>query len=397
MPVSESRVASPGSSASKDDVQIFATACALTFLAGLNAGWIGPIIPTLTHAQDMTLADAGTFVSIYFASGTVPLLLGGPVIQRLGPRNALQLSALLFSLGFLIIALANGKYPVWLGGSVFGVGAGLNGLASNIAVLRIYSSTAATALNKMHLNFGIGALLGPFIAWASLNSPASYRLPFLIGSVFGLAVAVLIGSPKPVEPTDVKATQTANTSAFKSITLWLYVLAVMSYVGIETGVGAWLYTYLVRATHLDDAIASLSMSVLFAGMTAGRLATIHLSRRVSTDLITAVCMTISFISLYVLLQNPLLGALALLFVGCLGLGFGPTFPNVVSSVNSRFPGASGTIMPVVMLGGSVGGILFPWITGTLFTGVGLQEGIAFLVISCLVFLTIFSIVTFKKN
>lgn len=384
------------SSATREEVQTFAAACALTFLAGLNAGWIGPIIPTLTHAQNMTLADAGTFVSIYFASGTVPLILGRPIIQHLGPRNALQLSALLFSLGFLVIAATGGKYLIWLGGSVFGIGAGLNGLSSNIAVLQIYPNAAASALNKMHLNFGIGALLGPLIAWAALNSPASYHLPFFIGSTIGLCVACLLGFPKKVEAVDVKEIRTTSGSPLKSLTLWLYFLAVLSYVGIETGVGAWLYTYLVKATHLDDAIASLSMSVLFTGMTIGRLATIHLSRRVSTDLITGVSMTLSFISLYVLLQNPLLGSLALLFVGCLGLGFGPTFPNIVSSVSSRFPGATSAIMPVVMLGGSLGGILFPWITGTLFTKVGLQEGIAFLVVSCLLFLTIFGITTFRK-
>jgi FHS family glucose/mannose:H+ symporter-like MFS transporter len=166
--------------------------------------------------------------------------------------------------------------------------------------------------------------------------------------------------------------------------LWLFAAIIFLYVGIETSCAAWLYTFLAKFTRLDLSLCAFSMSVLWGGLTFGRLISIKLCSKYSPYLVTTLATVLIMASLALLSSFSGLGFLALALVFLMGLGFAPIYPNSVGLANERYPAAKSTATMVVICSGSLGGTLLPLAIGAAFTKLSLQFGMSSLALVALV-------------
>ena len=364
----------------KQRTRIIMAACALTLLAGLNTGWTGPLIPKIAQIKGIDLVLAGSIVSVSASGSMLMLLLGKIICEKLGSRNSLRLAAVIAGIGMVTIAVAPGLAVLAIGAFVIGCGTGLNSIASTTSVLLSDTASSAAALNRVNLFFGIGALAGPLVAWAGLSSPWSFHIVYLFGAAFAFICALVLKIQNPgKKPIAVSQPVTGN---IKQPILWLFALVIFLYVGMEVSSAAWLFTFLQKYSALDLALASISMTVLLAGLTLGRTISVFLCGRYSSIKITLLGMALTASSLLSLACFSNLGMGTLALVLLLGLGFGPIFPNVLAAANEHFMPDTTTTSSVVITSGSVGGITLPLLAGYCFNNFSWQIGMLFLFAVC---------------
>lgn len=377
-------------------------ASALMCMVGLNSGWVGPSLESIAKAQGVPLANAGSLVSVYFFGCVVTIVVGQWILEKFGGRNSLRLAAVGMLAGLAMIASGAGFIVTWLGSFVLGLGVGISSIASNICILAIAAGHAASRLNRLHLFFGIGALIGPFFAWAGQQTPWSYQATYAFGVLYTVAVgAILMKAPnisitvnqskKNKSGDDSSQSNSPQGSIFKEPLLWLFSAILCLYVGIESGAGAWLFTFVEKEFQLTSGASAIAMSCLWGGLTLGRMSGVPLTRRFRPEVITLVAMLISTAALATLILASNLSDMALLVVAILGFGFGPVFPTVIGGATTKFPAATGTVTTTLITAGFVGGIIGPWIIGAVFEKIGLEQGMTMLLVTCLAMSALYAI------
>ncbi|MFA6210309.1 MAG: MFS transporter [Candidatus Obscuribacterales bacterium] len=364
----------------KQRMRIIMAACALTLLAGLNTGWTGPLIPKIAQSKGIDLDLAGSIVSVSACGSMLMLLLGKLLCEKLGSRNSLRLAAVIAGIGMVTVSFGPGLVVLAIGAFVIGCGTGLNSIASTTSVLLSDTASSAAALNRVNLFFGIGALAGPLIAWAGLSSHWSYHVVYLFGAAFAFTCALLLKIQNPGKKLVTESEPI--TGNIKKPVLWLFALVIYLYVGMEVSSAAWLFTFLQKYSALDLALASISMTVLWAGLTLGRTISVFLCGRYSSIKITLMGMALAASSLLALACFSNLGVATLAIVLLLGLGYGPIFPNVLAAANEHFMPDTTTTSSVVITTGAVGGITLPLLAGYGFTHLSWQMGMLFLFAVC---------------
>lgn len=352
-------------------------------------GWMGPLVGDFCAIQHVTMGDVGTMVALSGMGNMSTNLSGKKFIDYFGSKWTLFGSALCLIAGSLIISTGNGLPLLWLGSLLFGMGGGLNSIASTVVTLETEKKNPHAALNGLHLFFGLGALLGPTIAGFAHSTQWSYRLVYAIAAAYSFIVGAIIVFAKKPEALDTNQAPPPSSKILSSIELWVFALVIMLYVGIENSIWTYLNVFLEKSVHLTYEQGLRSVTFMWIGMCVGRIFGQRLNLTLPPHKITFVCMSMVIASLVALLNIPNLGLAAMGLCCLLGLSFGPIFPNSLATVNSRFASSSALVSSVVISIGAVGGTLFPYLTGKLIDKCSLLQGLQFILASSALMLLTF--------
>ncbi len=351
---------------------------ALVFICGMFCGCMGPLVIDISAVQHVTMGDVGAMVAASSIGNMLTNMSGKKFIDILGSKCTLFGSAICIFFGAGIIALGNGLSMLWLGSFLFGMGGGLNSIASTVVTLETEKKNPHAALNALNLFFGLGALVGPSIAGISHASEWSYRLAYAFAAIYSFVLAGLITQAKKPIAVELTEAPPPSSAILKSPELWTYALIVMFYVGVENGSWTWLNVYLQKGLHLSYEQGLFSVTLLWIGLCIGRILGHRLNLRFAPHQITIVAISLVLISLLGLITIPNLGLAAMGFCCLLGLAFGPIFPNTLGSANSRFSSSAALVSSVVISAGAVGGAFFPYLTGSFIDKLGLRAGLGLL-------------------
>ena len=386
-------------------VSVSRSAYAITLLAGLQAGWFGPLLPSIAQAQHLPLEKTGIFISAVCAGGLLALAASRPIIARLGDLRTTVLAAFLIGSGFIGLASLSGLIPLAACAFCYGMGVNLNGIASHILFPRYYPSRVASALSKLNVFFGLGALIGPMIALTLFTLKAQYNWIFAFAGLYSVVICAYLlkakqrgiselvsnrlDQVKTPQPNDIKAILT------HPILIGLILINFL-YVGIETTLGTWIYTFLQRAESLDGTVASSAVSLLWAGLTLGRLVSTRVCLKVNPKYVTMAAMLTLVCTIFAAATIHMGAFLALPMVLLIGFGLGPIFPTVIAQSATRFPTASSSTTTIVIAAGCFGGMLLPWLAGYALASYGainfmLLTGVAALFLPILLGLALFPI------
>ncbi len=346
---------------------------------GLNSGGFGVILPYLSTSYGLDkstsgllfLAGAGGYVTAAFVSSWLS--------QRLGLRYFTVVGLGLFGLGSLILALQAPFSLVLVGRLLLGLAMAVLETGGNFYVTALPRNTAL--LNYVHAFFGVGALLGPVVATAVLG----WGWPTLFWIWLVLSGLLILGFYLGFRrlPTSVKL-PTAHTGQSGSTSLmvqtmrlpivWWAILFLLLYVGGESSVGSWTYTFLSEGQHLVTALAGALVSVYWLGLTLGRLAMGWATDRLrlSDRTLLLGCVVGSFVGggfLWVWPDQPVVAGLGLLIIG---FSYGPIYPTTLALLSRLVAPAFVPSLIAVLTSLSILGIaVFPWLAGVLFDQAGL--------------------------
>ncbi|WP_166244691.1 MFS transporter [Paenibacillus turpanensis] len=359
----------------------------LAFISlGLPDSLLGASWPVMRTDLGAAMGTAG-LLSMTITVGTIASsLVSGAIIRRFGTGRVTLVSCIMtagallgFSYAPSIIWLIVCAIPLGLGGGA--VDAGLNHYVA--------ARYKAHHMSWLHCFWGVGATAGPIIMAAFLSGNASWRGGYLAvaGMQFALVLLLFVtlplwgrvdgkhnaglgGEQAEAQPLrdDAGARKPQHAKGVK------YALAsFLFYCGVETTVGLWGSTYLVRIKGLPADEAAFWVSIYFAGITIGRLITGFVTFKIGNQpLIRAGQITALAGALLLLLPLPTGFTLSGLLIT--GLGLAPIFPSMLHETPVRFGEAHAQrIMGYQMAVAYTGSTLMPPLLGMLagFSSIGI--------------------------
>jgi fucose permease len=338
-------------------------------IVGINSGWLGPFLPQIARTAHLPIERAGLIVSASAAGYFISVLITGEINQSLSAQKILVGAMVLYTLGLAGLAAATGLAGLLFAGILIGLANGGIDIGANAVIVELNRERLASALNYLHVLFGVGALLGPLIVSAAFASRVPYWWVFGGGALACAAIGFRLG----VTPAHEVRTAPEPGDGFLSMlarpVIWVISAVMFLYVGAEIGIGTWLFLYLRTAGALGPMLASSGVSLYWMGLVCGRGFGGRLGHRMALPQFTMLSSSVSAIALLILIAAPTAGGLAALAIFVIGFGYGPVFPNMIAVGAARFPAEVGRMTSIVVAGGALGAIIAPWIMGHAIAGI----------------------------
>jgi MFS transporter, FHS family, glucose/mannose:H+ symporter len=364
-------------------------------LEGIVVGWIGPLLPQIARAMRVPIDHAGLVVSAVSIGYFAALTIAGEASEKIGPQTTMSTAMLLVTAGFGGLAIAPVLALMLASAFIMGLGFGAVDVAGNAVVVELNRARLASALNYLHLMFGVGALLGPLIVGFALATHVSYSLLFALGA--GVAAAVTLAlfvTPQITREAHLAHEAGGFLPILAHPLAWILAAVLFLYVGAENGIGAWLFLFLHIKSVLSETISSWGVSLYWGGLIAGRFAGARLAHRIAPRPFTLMASILAAVALAIMIATPDLHVIAALAIFLIGFGYGPIFPNMVAVGAEQFPAEVGRITSIVVAGGALGGAFVPWLMGHEIVVAGLDRSMM-LALAITILMTIVALGTFR--
>lgn len=330
----------------------------------LGASW--PLM-RVDLGADMSLLGA---VSLTTCLGTVAASISHARISRVVRPGVLN-CACTFLTAFCLMAISRittirAMFPVAL---LLGLGAGSVDSALNNYVALHFK---ARHMSFLHACWGAGTIAGPTLLCSLFRAGRSWRGAYRAVSLVqaGIALALLLtlglwrkasteagggeeGRPRPSTLGEVLRIEGVGTAAFSTFL----------YCSIESTTFVWTASFLTASRGLAEAPAALAVSMLYWGITLGRVATGLAADRWGDDAMVGAGLAATLAAgAGLLLGRGVPAIMASAFF--IGFGFGPVFPSILHQTPGRFgAAASDAITGLLMAGAYTGSALAPLLFG----------------------------------
>lgn len=354
----------------------------LIFLFAFGFILYSALMPAIREHYQLTLAQAG-WVGACLSAGQFVILFFNDMLGRCFSRNQLTLMCFLaYILSLILICLAP---PYWvLLGAFFTIGMSINlvNVMMSAEISDLFGKERDRYLNYFHGIYGLGSMAGPLLPalTVSLNWPwiSSYMAVSIICGVMLLAfLKVDLKSP----PAPVRTEAQSSFGLLRDQRLMLICGATFLYIGMDMTVCSWISGFLVDVWQVSESAAGLAVTLYWIGAALGRLAYPTLFSRVDVKkyLILANLLGAAIFGLCAMISGGVLSW------GLLAVGFatGSSFPLLIGMGCALFPENSGAATNDVVIAGSIGGTVFPWLSGMLNDSLGYTGGFIILTIGML--------------
>jgi FHS family Na+ dependent glucose MFS transporter 1 len=340
----------------------------LAFIAlGLVTASLGPTLSGLAGQVDVSLEE----ISILFTAGSLGYLmgslLGGQAYDR-APGHAVMGSVLL--LLALLMALVPFVPWLWLLFAVLllrGVASSTVDVGGNTLLVWLHGREVSPFMNGLHFCFGVGAFVSPLVVAQALRLSGDISWAYwTLASLIAPTALWILRLPSPTAQSNHHDDEIRRNSPLMVV---LVAIVLLLYVGAESSMGGWIYTYATATGLASDTQAAYLTSLFWGVFTAGRLLSIPLARRLSPHRMLTVDWLGCLISVGAM---TFFGDVPLtLWMGTVGVGLSMAsiFPIMISFAERRMP-ITGEITGWFFVGASLGGMTLPWLIGQLFESIG---------------------------
>lgn len=333
----------------------------LVILMGLGWNLIGPALPAMRNEYSLSVASVGVVFPLATTGFALAVIIAGYVVDGYGRRPALIGASLMLGIGFLGWGLAP-SWTVMAGFMVFmGAGLGCVDIITNVTTSDASSGNRVAELNRLHMFFGLSAVLSPLLIGLSLDF--YWRLPMIAIGVLGLAFLPFALRVELPQVASIERLSRANVLPLARNGVIVMVTAVLFlYIWLEVSMIGWGVTYLTDVFQEPYGRSTVLVSFFWGAIFLGRLAIVWLARHLSTEQILQFPL-IASIPLFLVLAIAPSAPVVYGTVFLLGLCMAPIFPTMFALALQRFPRRPGTIAILLLLGAAVGGILPPYVIG----------------------------------
>ncbi|CEL55882.1 Bypass of stop codon protein 6 OS=Saccharomyces cerevisiae (strain ATCC 204508 / S288c) GN=BSC6 PE=1 SV=1 [Rhizoctonia solani AG-1 IB] len=358
----------------EDKVLCLAGSCMGFFVVGLNDTATGANLPSFQSHYHLSYQT----VSLVFLGGFIGYLVScmlNSVLQNaIGTRNVLLMAGALYGGGSLLISFAPPFPAVMVGLCLMGFGGGFYEASLTSVVSHFEDSRF---MNILYAFFGLGALVSPFIIGALVKMGTAWRLyywfPFALIGLVALCHFMIFKNYVPPSDREEISEQESMQVKFKRAMVmpiaWIGIALVLLSFATSSVFTNWLTSYLMNVKGSGPDISRYQLSMLWAGLTAGRvffsLPFIHVRERTgNTLLLVSMCGAIGLF--WAVNSTPS----NWITVAAAGFFLGPNTPGIMSIVSARVPPSLKGIVVSVMIGLGLAGTLAPMVFGVVIEKVG---------------------------
>ncbi len=257
-------------------------------------------------------------IALLFLTSTAGYLLSsfntGLLIEKIGMRRFLLLGVTIFLIGAAVVSLSPPFILFLLTGLLLGFGEAVLDAGLNAYIAGLPSNTLL--LNNLHAFYGGGALSGPLIASGFLALHWAWNSVYLVWVVvclyllfgFGLTFkrpASPVGSGGASRESGNEKQGNILLQVLRMRVVWLAAFFLLFYVGNETSLGSWSYSFLIEQRHGSILFSGWIVSGYWMGLTLGRLTLARLTQRFGRKHLVQLCLTGVFAGM-LLVGSPLM-------------------------------------------------------------------------------------------
>ncbi|MEH7107328.1 L-lactate MFS transporter [Bacillus sp. JJ1764] len=300
----------------------------------------------LTKVFHATMPEIMMAFTINAAIAPIPMILGGKLVDKGGARTAIFLGGSMFGIGFILSGLATAPWMLYITyGIITGIGQGIVYSSTIGNSVKLFPDKRGMAAGIVTAGYGGGTIVIAPIANALITSNGVQSTLVTLGMVFlviilgcGLLVkACPVGyAPKGWTPPVVKGTQTGGVNIPWNQMIkkpMFYVIACMFLIGALSGMMVTSNASVIGQTMfgLSAATAALYVSLYSLSNCLGRVFWGAVSDKIGrTKCLMAIYLVIAVMMLIIASSTSVAG-FAVAIVG-IGLCFGGTmgiFPSIV--------------------------------------------------------------------
>jgi MFS transporter, FHS family, glucose/mannose:H+ symporter len=353
---------------------LFGGAATGIFVFGIVMAVLGTLfgLPEMRLRLQIDLAQQGTVFLLLYVGILLATLTAGPVIDWIGNKVILVVSAALVALGMAGFAYAHSFGGAAIPAVLLGLGGGGLNTSTNVLVSDLYGEKRGPMLNVLGIFYGIGALCIPMLAALIAGhfpiAPQLMTCAGLAGSCALLFSAIQF--PEASVAQSFSWREAIQVARYPGVLLLGFLLFCQS--GNEASIGGWTSTY-VGATGLGARAATLILAGYWAALMAGRLLAARLLKFVGKRQLVLGSGLGAFVGAAVLLTNRMEG---MLVVGVLliGLSYAGVFPTVLAIAGDTYRKMTGTVFGLLFAIALLGGMSFPWAVGQISERLGVRYG-----------------------
>jgi FHS family Na+ dependent glucose MFS transporter 1 len=271
---------------------------------------------------------------------------------------------------------------------LLGMAEGALGVGGNALLVWVHQSRVAPFMNALHFCYGVGAFISPLIIHYALKISNTTTAAYLTLAILVLPSAIwLLALPSPRNPgapieSNSEGSQPAHElreavneqnrgyiAAVNYRVVVLVAILLCLYIGAEVSYGNWIYSYVLKMNLGGDDMAAYLTSAFWGSLTVGRLLGVPLAAKFRPGKLLLVDLVGCFASLGVaLLWSNSAAAITAASIGA-GLSMASIYPMALSLAERRSR-ITGQVTGFLLLGGSVGGMIVPFLIGQMFDKTG---------------------------
>ena len=358
------------------------------FLVAMAIVSLGPLLDPMMTDLGIPLDQGGLISAGLFLGNVAAIVVLNTALARLPAKRALVGATVLQGVGLVAAGLV--PWNLW---SLFAAyllvgfsGALINTTCWVWVSAHMKHDRAAAAL-RMILFFALAMMSVPLILGVALDAGVSWRWILVAEGCLALLVAATAGF---LPLLDVCGRQNVRLSQFREVVahdrklLLGIVIAGFTYVGAEMTLNIWLPKFEIEVFGASDTWASLSVTLFWVGLIAGRLTVMTLTRRYSPARLLLVCACTLAVFVVALALAPS-QVVSLIFAVGAGLGASASY-GLIGSYAGRFPGWQAAVATsLFILSGGLGSIVFPYLLGPLASSVGFRFALGMVAVPALAY------------
>jgi len=304
----------------------------------------------------------GRIPALAFAGQVVGILLSGPLADRFGARPFAVGGLGLTAGGLVLLALATSYETLLVAVAVMGLGAGALDMILSPIVSAIRADRRASALNRLHAFYCIGAVGTVVAASVGLRLDVPWR--WVTVAVALVPALLLIGFLRVWLPPLFHPDRERQGLRFLLMRPRFHaaMLAIALAGATEAGMAQWLPAYSERVLGYSKAAGGMALAAFSLAMVVGRMAASRGTGRINSyALVVGAGMACA--GLYLLGGVAPVAPLAL--AGCIlvGLGCSVLWPTNLGITADRVPQGGATMFGLMAAAGNTGCLIVPWAEG----------------------------------
>ncbi len=357
-------------------VQLLLAIIYLAFISlGLPDSVLGSAWPSMYGELNVPISYAG-IISMIIALGTVVSSLCSDMLTRkLGAGKITAISVAMTALALLGFSFSNSFWMLCLLAIPYGLGAGSVDAALNNYVALHFASRH---MSWLHCMWGVGTVIGPNIMSYALTGGETWHDGYRYVAFIQMALTAILIISLPlwkkkvtksiesdIEPVEEKAKAITPLQATRIKGAKEIMLAFFCYCGLEQTAMLWAGSYMVLHNGVSAEKAAGYASVLFGGITVGRLLNGFLTFKFTDKQMIRIGEVIIILGSLALLL-PFGQTTSLIGFILIGLGCAPIYPCIIHSTPAHF-GAdkSQAMIGIQMASAYVGTCIMPPIFGVI--------------------------------
>lgn len=387
---------------------LFNASCLALVVTALSFGTRGGFITPWMEEFNLTGVQVGWIVGTAFWGFTLAQFIFGPLIDVLGMRRVIFIAFICHTIGLTMTIFAQGFWTLFFSTMIIGIANGSVEAAANPLVTALYPKDKTAKLNRFHMWFPAGIVIGGLIVFFLNDLGIGWRIQTAVMLLPTLGYGFLFFRQKFPETERVSSGATykdmlkACVSPFFIFMAFLMILTASTELGTNQWVAA-LFNHAVDNLFGEGVGSILILVWISAIMALIRLFAGPIVHRLSSIGVLLFSAIFSGIGLYLMSISS--GAVLFASATVFAMGVGLFWPNMLGVVSEKSP-TTGALGLAIMGGiGFLGGAIAQPVLGAIYDtqlikfGNDLAAGSATLqyVIILPLFLTLAFLYLFLKN